>query len=528
MFLRHQILSIGLTGALATALVGGVSLITVSTISSAFNDSANMATSVQSSQAASMMQGAIRGDVQRAMLGSIGHDKAQISAAKKELANHTEKLLSSLKALDNANLSKNSKDTIANTIPVAKKYSEIATNIIQLSEDNFGPAAAAAIPEFQKAFTELEKLMEAQVAAINSDKLEFTKKSETTVRTAGITVGFALALTAILLIVAALLLARHMTSSMNNLVHIAKKLAQCDLTQEINISGNAETIEILNALKEVQSNFTEIVRGVKNNADSVALSSAEIANGNQDLSIRTEQEASALQSTSASMRELTDAVNHNAENAHNANELAATASKIAINGGNLVEQVVVTMKEINQSSKKISDITTVIDGIAFQTNILALNAAVEAARAGDQGRGFAVVAAEVRNLAGRSAEAAKEISQLITTSVTRVERGSALVDEAGKTMTNIVGSIEKVTQIVKEISVASAIQKDGVSLIDDAVRSMENSTQQNAAMVEEISAAANSLKFQAQDLVDAVSQFKLRAQTSSDIKNFTSPLLITA
>ena len=474
-----------------------------------------------------MMQGAIRGDVQRAMLGSIGHDKAQISAAKKELTIHTEKLLSSLKSLDNAILSKKSKDTIANTIPLAQKYSESATNIIQLSEDNFGPAAAAAIPEFQKIFSDLEKLMDIQVASINNDESEFTENSETTVKTASITVGFALTVTALILIAVAFLLARHMTKSMNNLVQIANKLAQCDLTHEIKISGNAETLEILNALNEVQSNFTTIVSSVKNNADNVALSSEEIANGNQDLSVRTEHEAAALQSTSASMRELTEAVNHNAENAHTANTLADTASQIAINGGNVVEQVVVTMKEINQSSKKISDITAVIDGIAFQTNILALNAAVEAARAGDQGRGFAVVAAEVRNLAGRSAEAAKEISQLITASVTRVERGSSLVDEAGKTMTNIVASIEKVTQIVKEISLASANQKDGVSLIDESVRSMENSTQQNAAMVEEISAAANSLKFQAQDLVNTVSQFKIRSHITSNSNNANTQLLIS-
>ena len=352
--------------------------------------------------------------------------------------------------------------------------------------------------------------MDSQASSISSDEHEFSKNSESTVNTANITVGVALVISALLLTAVALILAKNMTKSMNNLVQIAKKLALCDLTHEIKISGNAETIEILNALKEVQSNFTEIVSSVKNNADSVALSSEEIANGNQDLSVRTEHEAAALQSTSASMRELTEAVNHNAQNAHTANELASSASQIAINGGNVVDQVVITMREINQSSKKISDITAVIDGIAFQTNILALNAAVEAARAGDQGRGFAVVAAEVRNLAGRSAEAAKEISQLINASVARVERGSALVDEAGTTMTNIVTSIEKVTQIVKEISHASATQKDGVSLIDDSVRGMENSTQQNAAMVEEISAAANSLKYQAQDLVNTVSQFKLQ------------------
>jgi len=238
----------------------------------------------------------------------------------------------------------------------------------------------------------------------------------------------------------------------------------------------------------------------------VAMASVEISQGNNDLSARTENQASALEQTSASMEELGATVKQNADSARQANQLAMQASTVAIQGGEVVSQVVTTMQGINESSRKISDIIGVIDGIAFQTNILALNAAVEAARAGEQGRGFAVVASEVRSLAGRSADAAKEIKQLISTSVDRVEQGTALVDKAGTTMTEVVGSIQRVTQIMGEISVASAEQSSGVSQIGEAVTQMDQVTQQNAALVEEMAAAASSLK-----------AFKLGAQASHSL-----------
>ncbi|MBQ0130634.1 MAG: methyl-accepting chemotaxis protein, partial [Comamonas sp.] len=254
---------------------------------------------------------------------------------------------------------------------------------------------------------------------------------------------------------------------------------------------------------------------VRTGADGVASASGQIAMGNADPSSRTEEQASALEETAASMEELGSTVRQNAENARQANQLALNASTVALQGGEVVGQVVDTMRGINESSRKIADIIGVIDSIAFQTNILALNAAVEAARAGEQGRGFAVVAGEVRNLAQRSAEAAKEIKGLITDSVKRAEQGSHQVDKAGNTMSEVVTAIRRVTDIMGEISAASTEQSQGVAQVGEAVTQMDQTTQQNAALVEESAAAADSLRKQAQELVDAVAVFQLSSRVGS-------------
>jgi methyl-accepting chemotaxis protein len=289
----------------------------------------------------------------------------------------------------------------------------------------------------------------------------------------------------------------------------ARSISDGDLTQTIHSEGRDEASELLLSLRDMQANLVKVVSSVRQGSESVATASAEIAQGNHDLSARTEQQASALEETAASMEELSSTVKQNADNARQANQLALSASTVAIKGGEVVARVVDTMKGINDSSRKIADIISVIDGIAFQTNILALNAAVEAARAGEQGRGFAVVASEVRSLAGRSADAAKEIKALINASVERVEQGSALVDQAGVTMTEVVSDIRRVTDIMGEISAASNEQSQGVAQIGEAVTQMDQATQQNAALVEEMAAAASSLKSQALDLVQTVAVFKL-------------------
>lgn len=309
-------------------------------------------------------------------------------------------------------------------------------------------------------------------------------------------------------------LVRSIGRPLASAVEATDRVASGDFTQPIEFRGEDEAAQVLKALARMQTNLASVVAGVRANSESVATASDEIAHGNQDLSQRTEEQASALQQTAATMEQLGNTVRINTDNAKQANQLAQMASAVASQGGEVVGQVVSTMQGINDSSRKIGDIIGVIDGIAFQTNILALNAAVEAARAGEQGRGFAVVASEVRTLAQRSAEAAKEIKVLIGHSVEQVEQGTLLVDQAGKTMDEIVGSIRKVSDIVAEISMASQEQSTGISQIEDAISQMDQVTQQNAALVEESAAAASSLNGQAQQLVQAMAVFKLAHERS--------------
>ena len=303
---------------------------------------------------------------------------------------------------------------------------------------------------------------------------------------------------------------RQLGAEPSELKHVAEAVAAGDLTVAIELRPG-DNSSVMATLQTMTNNLAHTVQAVRSNADSVSTASAQIASGNMDLSNRTEQQASSLEETAASMEELSSTVKQNADNAKQANQLAMGASTVAIKGGEVVGQVVDTMKGINDSSKKIADIISVIDGIAFQTNILALNAAVEAARAGEQGRGFAVVASEVRSLAQRSAEAAKEIKALIGASVERVAQGTQLVDQAGVTMSEIVTSIRRVTDIMGEISSASVEQSAGVAQVGEAITQMDQATQQNAALVEQSAAAAESLKGQARQLVQAVAVFKLSA-----------------
>jgi methyl-accepting chemotaxis protein len=312
-------------------------------------------------------------------------------------------------------------------------------------------------------------------------------------------------------VLAAWWITRTITQPINEAVKVAETVSSGDLTSDIQVTSKDETGQLMHALRTMNSNLVNIVGQVRNGTELMATASTQIAAGNQDLSSRTEEQASSLEETASSMEELTSTVRFNAENARQANELAISASEIASRGGAVVGQVVDTMGSINDSSRKIVDIISVIDGIAFQTNILALNAAVEAARAGEQGRGFAVVASEVRNLAQRSAAAAKDIKGLIDDSVQKVALGSDLVDKAGQTMGEIVQSISRVTQIMTQISHASEEQSLGIAQVNDAITQMDQVTQQNAALVEEAAAAAESMQEQSAKLADVVSVFKLDA-----------------
>lgn len=306
-----------------------------------------------------------------------------------------------------------------------------------------------------------------------------------------------------------------------------------DLRRPVVVTSRDEMGQLLEGIAKMQRNLTETVRTVRSGSESIATATRQIAAGNIDLSSRTEEQASALQETASSMEELTGTVKQNADNARQASSLAANASEIANKGSAVVGQVVGTMGDINQSSAKIADIISIIEGIAFQTNILALNAAVEAARAGEEGRGFAVVAGEVRSLAQRSSAAAKEIKELIDTSVERVQSGSALVDEAGRTMTEIIGAVQRVTDIMGEIAAASEEQSSGIDQVARAVTQMDEVTQQNAALVEEAAAAASSLEDQAGKLRAAVAVFQLeeggyKAPVSAAPKRSAAPVRATA
>ena len=309
----------------------------------------------------------------------------------------------------------------------------------------------------------------------------------------------------------ALWITRSITVPLNEAVDIAKHVAQGDLTRNIVPAGTDETGQLLQALKEMNDSLARTVGEVRIASEAISGASGEIASGNLDLSGRTESQASSLEETASTVEQLTATVKQNADNARQANQLVVSASDVALKGGDVVDQVVATMGSIKDSSRKIVDIIGVIDSIAFQTNILALNAAVEAARAGEQGRGFAVVATEVRNLAQRSASAAKEIKTLIGDSVEKVDAGSRLVDDAGSTMNEIVRSVKQVADIMSEITTASQEQSNGIEQVNEAVGQMDEMTQQNAALVEQAAAAAQSMQDQAAALSQAVSVFKLAA-----------------
>ncbi|MFL9925870.1 methyl-accepting chemotaxis protein [Herbaspirillum lusitanum] len=357
----------------------------------------------------------------------------------------------------------------------------------------------------QRYFDALKELSQFQESLMQQSSLENEDEASTAIRSMIILSAAAVVFS----FIAALLITRSITRPLNQAVTAATAVASGDLTMDINSSSKDETGILLRALRSMNGNLQDIVGEVRRSTQTITQASGEIARGNMDLSSRTEQQAGALEETASSMEELASTVKQNAENARQADTLAGSASAVALKGGETVDQVVATMSRINASSHKIVDIISVIDGIAFQTNILALNAAVEAARAGEQGRGFAVVASEVRSLAQRSAAAAKEIKALISSSVETVDNGSKLVAEAGSTMSEVVNSVKRVSDVVAEISSASHEQSDGIEQINLAIIQMDEVTQQNAALVEQAAAASQSLLDQAERLEKTVGVFKL-------------------
>jgi methyl-accepting chemotaxis protein len=399
---------------------------------------------------------------------------------------------------------------------IEKPFADAMAQALAFNSENAAKVIATQIdPLSQQQITQIDKLIELEQTISHQlqDQIQAKSRQQTWI------VYLIGALTVAIGVIMAWRLTITITAPLQGAVDIAKRVAAGDLNSTIIVTGKDEVSELLRALKDMNDSLHKIVGDVRLGTDAIATASREIASGNADLSSRTESQASSLEQTAASMEVMTDTVQKNAGNANKANQLVMSASGFALKGGQVVGEVVTTMGSIKESSRKIVDIIGVIDGIAFQTNILALNAAVEAARAGEQGRGFAVVASEVRSLAQRSASAAKEIKGLIDDSVSKVDIGSKLVDEAGTTMDEIVESVNHVTDIMSEIANASQEQSAGIGEINQAIGQMDELTQQNAALVEQAAAAAESMQDQAAKLAQAVSVFKL---SNASIGNATS------
>ncbi|HWQ94592.1 MAG TPA: methyl-accepting chemotaxis protein, partial [Gammaproteobacteria bacterium] len=506
--IKQRLLGFGLLSLIFIGVVAAGGYWGAHRLASAMADIVLTSSALRNEMQADMMHDALRADVLAALQAGASKDEGDKQAVVKDLEDHSAVFRKSIS--DNMALALNQayKDALQKAQPALDAYIESAKSIVQLAFENHA-AAVAKLPEFINTFKVLEENMAALGDLVEAGVKQSQDAANVQATIARNTITVTIVIASLALSIILLLLIRAITRPLKEAIYVASLVASGDLTSKIEVTTKDETGKLMQALKDMNDNLLGIVSEVRSGIDSITTASKEIATGNSDLSQRTEEQASSLEETASSMEELTSTVKQNAENSKQASQLAIGARDVAVKGGEVVNKVVTTMASINESSKKIVDIISVIEGIAFQTNILALNAAVEAARAGEQGRGFAVVAGEVRTLAQRSASAAKEIKGLIGDSVEKVEDGTKLVDQAGKTMDEIVSSVKRVTDIIAEISAASVEQSAGIDQVNKAITQMDEVTQQNAALVEEAAAAAESLEEQAVKLGDVVGTFKV-------------------
>jgi methyl-accepting chemotaxis protein len=506
--IQTKLFAMSALGLLFVCAVGATGYVAATRLTGAAGKIVDTGSALMTQMAADQDHDALRADVLAALLAGEKKDEAEQKAVREELDAHSKDLRESMKKLETFALDADALESVRHTGPALLAYLASADDIVTLAATD-RDAAGARLPAFLVAFKNLERDMASMSEKIEQQARTTRDASEAISATAKVTVVAAALACGAALALLGWIISRGIVGPIRRAVQIAEQVARGDLRSHIRVSGNDETAQLLAALRSMNDNLARVVGSVREGSNNIAEGSSHISAGNLDLSQRTELQASNLQQTAASMEEITATVRNNAETARAAADLAGTMSDSAAGGGAAVAQVVGTMAQITQSSRRMGDIIGVIDGIAFQTNILALNAAVEAARAGEHGRGFAVVASEVRTLAQRSAVAAKEIKTLIQASVEGVERGASQADAAGATMDEIVAKVRQVTQLIGEISNATQEQTSGISQVSTAVAQLDQVTQQNAALVEESAAAAESLKNQAAQLVEAVAVFQL-------------------
>ena len=515
--LKHALMGLALVGAAGILGVGGMGWRSVGLVNTELDQATAMGDAMRASALADMMHDAIRADVLQSILSGQTDDPKGVAQAKADLAEHADELMVQLEAVRKADIPDAVRAQMDAALPAARAYAEAGKAIQALVEGD--PADARAnLPAFNQAFEALETGLAAPGEALEAHAEALKTNGQAHVTSAKVQIVAANVIGLLVLAVLAWRIIQKILLSIANASRLTQAVSGGDLTQSIQVTGYPEIRVLLHHLNEMNGNLRTVVGEVRDAAMAVATGGQQVALGNHDLSRRTEQQASALEQTAAAMHEVSTSVQQNAEQVQQASALALTASEVAQAGGSVVGEVIQSMQRIDGSSRKIADIIGVIDSIAFQTNILALNAAVEAARAGEAGRGFAVVASEVRSLAGRSAEAAREIKGLISASVQEVNQGTLLVNRAGDTMGDVVSAIGNVTHIMQGIAGALREQTQGVQQVSEAIAHIDQTTQQNAALVEEGSAAAQSLGEQSARLVENVAVFRLPGQHSGALR----------